>query len=164
MKRRLPCLALAGSLCVAIASCGGSDGGPSAPGDATPPSVAQVSLPDGSTGVGLIHKIEVTFSEAMDTGSTERAVSVSSGSIAAMTWSSGDTVLTMDVSVGGGQKVVVTVSRAATDLAGNPIDEELTFYYRTEASEGQSTPGIGAQGAVLVLSVLGALAVARRRR
>ena len=66
MRRRLLCLAFVGSLCFVLASCGGSDDGPSSPGDVTPAFVAQVSLDDGATDVGLIERIEVTFSEPMD--------------------------------------------------------------------------------------------------
>jgi hypothetical protein len=40
------------------------NGGPG-PGDTTPPEASQVSIADGATDVGLIQRIEVTFSEAM---------------------------------------------------------------------------------------------------
>jgi hypothetical protein len=52
-------------LCVALASCGGTDSGGPGP-DLTAPTVSQMSITDGETDVGLVAKISVTFSEPMD--------------------------------------------------------------------------------------------------
>jgi hypothetical protein len=54
---------------LALTSCtsssdGDGNGGPG-PGDTTPPEATQIGIQDGATGVGLIERIEVTFSEAM---------------------------------------------------------------------------------------------------
>jgi hypothetical protein len=80
------CLLILAPVCLVTASCSSdssdSNGGPG-PGDTTPPEVTQVSILDGATDVGLIQRVEVTFSEAMDAstitdatlGVNERAVS-----------------------------------------------------------------------------------------
>jgi hypothetical protein len=62
--RHVLSVAAAAGLAVALWSCGSEDGGPG-PGDTTPPDVSQVNIPEGATDVGLIQRIEVTFSEAM---------------------------------------------------------------------------------------------------
>jgi len=56
------CLLIA---CLAVVSCSSSDGGPG-PGDTTPPDVSQMNITDGETGVSLVQRISVTFSEDMD--------------------------------------------------------------------------------------------------
>jgi hypothetical protein len=66
MPRRLLRSAIALTLCLALASCGGSDGGPSGPADSTPPTITQVSVSEGADDIGLIERISVTFSEPMD--------------------------------------------------------------------------------------------------
>ena len=52
-------------LCLALASCGGTDSGGPGP-DLTNPTVSGMSITDGETGVGLVDEITVTFSEPMD--------------------------------------------------------------------------------------------------
>ena len=52
-------------LCLALVSCGGSNGGGAGP-DLTAPTVSEMSITDGETDVGLVNKISVTFSEPMD--------------------------------------------------------------------------------------------------
>ena len=68
MARKLMRSAIIAALCLALSSCAGSDGGPSAPVDSTPPAIAQVSVSDGGTGGVLIEMIEVTFSESLKPG------------------------------------------------------------------------------------------------
>jgi hypothetical protein len=60
------CLLVLTPLALALTACtSGSDGGPG-PGDTLPPGISQISIEDGATGVGLVERIEVTFSEPID--------------------------------------------------------------------------------------------------
>ncbi len=60
----LMCAALLATVAL-LSSCSSDSGGPG-PGDTTPPTITQRSIADGATDIGLIERIEITFSEAMD--------------------------------------------------------------------------------------------------
>ena len=69
-------------LCVALVSCGGTDGGGAGP-DLTSPTVSEMSITDGETDVGLVNKISVTFSEPMDPATINDTTFVVAGRSAA---------------------------------------------------------------------------------
>jgi hypothetical protein len=65
MKRKLLLAVALPATAAILVSCGGTDDG-TGPGDADAPTVTGTTPADGATDVGLIQRIEVVFSEAMD--------------------------------------------------------------------------------------------------
>jgi len=65
MGARFVHLVFALAFCAALVSCSSSSG-PDGDGETDGPTVTDVSMEDGATDVGLIQRIDVTFSEAMD--------------------------------------------------------------------------------------------------
>lgn len=72
MGSKLARLAVVLLSCLAVMSCSSSSG-PDGNGEPQGPTVSDVSLEDGATDVGLIQRIDVTFSEAMDPATINNA-------------------------------------------------------------------------------------------
>jgi hypothetical protein len=75
MLRRLPVLFVVASIALFSGSCGDQDDGPG-PGDTTPPTITSTVPADGETDVGLVQRVEITFSEPMNVGSISGAAIV----------------------------------------------------------------------------------------
>lgn len=76
--RRTRLFAPVAAIAVALASCGGSDGGGPGP-DTGAPTVTSMSITDGETEVGLVERITVTFSEPMDSATINDTTFVVAG-------------------------------------------------------------------------------------
>lgn len=77
MSKKLAVTALVLAL-VALSSCGGSNNGGVAP-DVTAPTVSQMSITDGTTDVGLVQQLLVTFSEPLDAATVNDTTFVVAG-------------------------------------------------------------------------------------
>ncbi|MFQ6106043.1 MAG: PKD domain-containing protein [Thermoplasmata archaeon] len=97
--------------------------------DSTPPEVVSTSPPNGVTDVSIATDCVIVFSEAMDTDSTEMAISIEGATIKSFDWSNGDSVLTLDLSgLEEDKEYTVIIADNATDVEGNEInDYVLTF-------------------------------------
>jgi hypothetical protein len=96
-----------------------------------PPTVVSTSPPDDATDVDPLSKITITFSEPMDTNATEKAVSMTPGSMVKMEWDADRTTLTVTASLEVRTTYIVTVSTGAKDLAGAAMAESYTFSFTT---------------------------------
>ncbi len=137
------------------------------PPDVTAPTVTGNYPPDRQREISAyLDEVTITFSEPMDTGSVELAVSVSPGRITSMEWRVGDTVLAMNVEMTEGVRYTITVGTGARDKAGNQLGSGFSFYYVTRDAEAQTneSPGPVATVAVAALVVTSAFAIAVRRR
>jgi MYXO-CTERM domain-containing protein len=137
------------------------------PPDLTVPSVLGSYPPDRQREVSpYLEEVTITFSEPMDTGSVESALQVDHGTVTSKTWRVDDTVLALAIDMSDGQRVTVTVGTGATDRAGNQIPGEYTFYFVTKEFEEQTndSPGMGSSMLLLTMLGAGALAGLRRRR
>jgi hypothetical protein len=106
--------------------------------------VVSVSPANGATGVLANATVKLTFSEAMNTASVESALTVSnllSGDLS-LTWSNGNTVLTIAAKSGflyasgtstgiSAKSYSVSVSAAAQDTAGNALSPSFTTSFKT---------------------------------
>ncbi len=99
--------------------------------DLTPPTIVNTDPADGATDILGSQTIEITFSETMNTGSAQDAITIdpepSDGWIewAGLTMAIHHTALPQD------QVVTVTIGTGAMDLSGNPIAAPFTFDFRT---------------------------------
>jgi PKD repeat protein len=101
--------------------------------DSTPPEVVATSPADGAGGVSIETEIVITFSEAMDTGATEGAITVSGATIKEFEWNSDDTQVTITLEeLEFDTEYTITVTDTATDAAGNALSDE-TFAFTTHA-------------------------------
>lgn len=135
MVRKLMRSAVIVALCLALSSCAGSDGGPSAPVDSTPPAITQVSIADGATGVGLIERIEVTFSEPMDAttinNSTLMVVGRSGTGHVGYDESTRTASVTPDTLYPASAPHALVVGGGIADEAGNALGDSDTTLFET---------------------------------
>lgn len=124
MKTRLPIslvLAFGAAACV---SCGSDDGG-SGPSDTTPPTITSVSPADGEDDVGLIERVEITFSEPMDASTiNDQTITVAGRSRGGFVGYDADTrtaTLVPDTLYSAEAEHTVTVTTGVTDEAGNAL-------------------------------------------
>lgn len=110
--------------------------------DATPPSVVASTPADGARGVASAARIEITFSEPMDTRATEAAYASRDlpARDVSLSWHDDDSVLSIEpkepLTIASGTDLAqieareygIQLSSAASDRAGNPLAPfELTF-------------------------------------
>lgn len=99
--------------------------------DNTPPEVTGTVPSDGATGVGSCAAIRITFSEPMDLTNTEGAVGFDPAPAdISFDWE-GVTMIVGHLPFPQDATITVTVSTAATDLAGNPLDAAYEFSFTT---------------------------------
>ena len=93
-------------------------------GDTTPPQVVTNSPANGETGVAASANVIVQFNEEMDQANTEGAFSISPSLSGSRSWNGGGDTLTFNPNFGFSYSTVytVTITTAATDLAGNTLD------------------------------------------
>jgi hypothetical protein len=126
--------------------------------DTTPPTVVDTNPDNGSKDVNVSDKVFIVFSERMDRGSTEGAVSISPGSITSKYWSSEDRVLTLNVTLEKGVSYTVTVTTDAMDVAGNKMASVYTFNFSTQALPPSQSLSTG--NAFIMVAVMVGIAVA----
>ena len=107
--------------------------------DVTSPTVSSVLPADGASGVGTSAKVSVTFSEPMDHTSAEDAFSLMNAGdntavAGAFSWSGNTMTFQPSAPLAGGTTYGATVTTAATDSAGNPLDAEKTWSFVTLAT------------------------------
>jgi hypothetical protein len=122
-----------------VAGCGsGSSGFSPDPGDSTAPAVASSDPLDLELNVAKDRTISVTFSEEMDQltlNETSFALKVGANPVAGTVTSTGTTAtLTPNGDLQADTVYTATISRVATDVAGNPLDLAHTWTFSTGAS------------------------------
>jgi hypothetical protein len=115
-------------------------------GDTTPPTVTGVTPTDGTTGVGDITPIIISFSEAMlDSSLTTDSIALFAGNERISYSRSNSTdnrMVTLTADLRQNTDYTVVVTPAATDLAGNPLGQELRSTFRTGPSFSTTGPAI----------------------
>ncbi len=104
--------------------------------DTVAPSVTSVSPGAAATGVATTTDVSVTFSEPMDTASSQAAFSLVRSSDAArvagaFSWDGTTMRFRPSAALAHGTSYTATVDRRATDLAGNPLPAESTSTFTT---------------------------------
>lgn len=135
--------------------------------DTTPPQIVSISPELGEAGVTSSASIVVTFDEPMDTVATAAAFASSDLGEVTASWSADDTVLTIDpvapLAHAEGTdpddldalEYTFSISVAAADVAGNPIETELASSFFTARRISATLPIDPAlTGAVLSSGVL----------
>lgn len=125
--------------------------------DTTPPTIVDTDPGNASIDVNVSRNVFIAFSEPMDRSSTEGAVSMSPGSITSRHWSSGDRVLTLNVTLEKGISYTVTVTADAMDVAGNRMASAYTFRFTTQTLPASQTPSMG--NAVIMVAIMIGIAV-----
>lgn len=89
-----------------------------------------------TTGIEKTDSIVITFSEAMDQVSTESAITFSPTVSNSMTWSGGNTVLTITptTSFDSEENYTLTIDTTAEDSAGNGLDQSYTYPFFTDGA------------------------------
>ena len=121
--------------------------------DITPPVVVSIHPADGATDVDVASKVFIMFSEEMDKGATEGAVSVSVANVTIREWIDGNRTLVLTVGLEAGRSYVVLVTTAAKDLAGNRLPIEYSVSFTTRGNP--TTPC----DSTLMIVVIAAMAV-----
>ena len=111
--------------------------------DNTAPTVIGTSPADGATDVAFDTELSITFSEAMDTATTQGAFSVTNRVAGTFAWSVGNTVLTFtpDSNLAASTGYMVIVGMVAEDAAGNNLVATLTFTFTTGTAPDNIAPG-----------------------
>ncbi|HVO77149.1 MAG TPA: Ig-like domain-containing protein, partial [Candidatus Bathyarchaeia archaeon] len=127
--------------------------------DVTPPTVVSTSPANGATGVNGIQIIEVTFSEPMNVGNTEGAVSYQPEPTDRWTEWDGLTMKLSHSSFPQDSLITVTIGTGATDLSLNHLAAPHSFSFRTETDRTRptmtsATPANGATGVSTSLQTL----------
>ena len=92
------------------------------PADNTPPAVVSTYPANGATGVPVNAKTRVTFSEAMDTASTEAAFGIAPDIAGTFEWAANSMYFRPAQDFAAGTAYSVTVDTTAADAAGNRLD------------------------------------------
>ena len=129
------------------------------PTDLRLPAITGVLPRNGASGVLVNTTIAVTFSEAMDRSSVERAFSISPKVKGSFTWADNTLVFTPDDGLRPGTSYRVTVSGSARDLTGNALAQPYTWSFTTRAA-----PIPWWVWGIIILVVVAAAIYARRRR
>lgn len=135
--------------------------GPLATGpDNTPPTVTGVSPAAEATGVATGTTVDATFSEAMDTASTQSAFSLvrsSNGQAVggSFSWSGNTLVFRPSTALAAGARYVATVrggasSTPARDAAGNALASDHAWAFTTASAGGGGSTVTTAPGGVVV--------------
>ncbi len=123
--------------------------------DILAPTVTGTSPIDGATGVATTASVSVTFSEEMNTTSTEGAFSISPSVSGTFGWNSGSTVLTFTPSdnLADATTYTVTVDTGAQDVAGNSLASTTSFNFTTGTPPGAPS-GLIATGGDTVIDLI----------
>jgi hypothetical protein len=122
--------------------------------DTTAPTVLASSPSSGVGDVDITTEIMITFSEPMDTASTEDAVLISPGSITKRTWDDSGSVLTLSVELESQTTYTVTISQSARDFAGNTIISGHSVTFTTASSEDQVGDGEESNSNIVLVAVI----------
>lgn len=108
--------------------------------DAVAPTVSQTLPPDGATGIFRNVGITVYFSEAMDETRTAAALTISPDVAGTKSWFAGrNLTFTPAAAFDSFAHYTVTVGSGARDLAGNALEDPLTFSFTTGAATRTTT-------------------------
>lgn len=99
--------------------------------DTTPPTVLGTKPANGDTGVNVSTNIDVTFSEGMSHPSAESAFSISPNVAGAFSWSANAMTFDPLSDLSSSTTYDVTVSTAASDIAGNKLASDHKFSFST---------------------------------
>ncbi len=99
--------------------------------DVTPPTVVGTYPADGATGVLGTLTIEITFSEAMNRGTTQDAISVDPEPADGWAEWEGLTLKLHHSAFPQNSPITITIGVGATDLSGNHLAAPYVFSYRT---------------------------------
>jgi hypothetical protein len=102
--------------------------------DTTAPTVFAVSPAAGATGVWVGSAITATFSEAMDPATIDTSsFTVTRGTTGVVTYDAGTNTATFAPSKAlvPGRKYNVSITTAATDVVGNPMQANYTWSFNT---------------------------------
>lgn len=130
---------------LAVASCGGDDGGDRV--DTTPPRVVSTDPPAGAVGVPVDEALLATFSERINAASIDPAsftLTTGDMSVSGSASITGRTVrFTPSSSLSPSAGYTATLSGSITDGAGNPLGADFSWSFVTETDEWRatSTPG-----------------------
>jgi hypothetical protein len=113
------------------------------PPDRTRPEVSTTAPYDRQVDVDPTSVVTITFSEPMDTASTESAVATSRGSIETMTWSHGDTSLTLGLALEPGESYTITVGIGARDAAMNNLEQVFSISFSVADAGVDEPRGLG---------------------
>jgi hypothetical protein len=102
----------------------------------TPPTIASVFPAEGKTGVPGGTTVRVTFSEPMDHAATQSAFSLvrndNGSSVAGVfAWNGNEMVFTPGAALSAGRMYTASVSTAATDSAGTPLESGKSWGFTT---------------------------------
>ena len=102
--------------------------------DKTPPS-AQVATPNATTGVSKATDVVVLFSEPMNRGLTQAALTITPSVNGAYIWSDGDKLLAFNPNKDLDYDTTYTlvIDTSASDLAGNLLAEKYVFSFTVES-------------------------------
>ncbi len=116
--------------------------------DTTAPTVTQVSPAENAVDVPTTTNVSVTFDEPMDATATEPAFSLATGSTTVagkLSWSGNTLVFDPDSDLTKGAVYTATLTTAATDRAGNPLEAGKTWSFTittaTEPTTVTANPG-----------------------
>jgi hypothetical protein len=102
------------------------------PPDTIPPSVISSLPEDGQTGVPIDPLILVDFSEPMDRWATEEAVRIQPETDHSRFWDDDSTLaIVPSVSLGMGETYTLMVDAGASDIAGNPMEDDVSISFAT---------------------------------
>ena len=121
-------------LTVALASCSSDDDITEPNNDTTPPTAVSFSPAENELGVSVSALITITFSEDMNTGSATNAVSLSSGTVTDLNWSTARTLNISHSEWNEGALVNVFISSSLTDLAGNSYQDNGLWQFEVEVT------------------------------
>ncbi len=121
-----------------IASCSGGSNKGQGPDDTTPPTIVEVSPPDGAARVGAEVSLTIAFSEPMDPDSlTGDSIHLQGpdGPVGGTVSGSGPAAgFEPDEALQDGATYTATISTAASDLAGNELAAEYTWTFTVGAT------------------------------
>lgn len=123
-------------LCLALiltTACSDSDDDPGTT-DTTAPTVVGLDPTDGESDVSVDDPILITFSEPMDETSHAGHVTLTGGTLGAVTWDDARTLRIGHADFAEGVEVTVTLAAGFADAAGNTMDAPVSFSFWTETT------------------------------
>ncbi len=122
--------------------------------DIMAPSILSSLPSSGASEVDVTTEITITFSEPMDTTTTEGAVIISPGAITKRTWDAGGSILTLSVELEPQTTYTVTISQIARDFAGNTLTSVHSFTFTTKNTMEQSGEDAQVDSNIVLLAVI----------
>lgn len=126
---------------------GNGGGDPTAP-DTTPPLVVSISPANNENDVAFDEAVVITFNEAMDQASHTDQITLSSGTITAMSWTTAQILTVAHDGWDEGVAVTMTVGTGLSDVAGNELADPFSITFYTASSELVFLSSIPPHGAV----------------